>query len=871
MGFLKAGKPLSWTDSLEYTRYVREQGIKQFLDAYFKILTRKNDVLLWGDEIEYHIVHFDEEERRPRVALVAPQVIRSLEQSSEEETATNSASRNDKIDRHLETAWRPEYGAWMVEATPGRPYGNLTTDLPLVQLNMARRRSQIQKALHSLVPSLRLEPCSIVCFPMLGVGDDYTTPRLSLGGPYSRSRYFSDGAICPHPRFGTLTANIRRRRGERVNILLPLYRDRNTDTDSTVLDLDNSSTATCVDGTAVQHDYLSQARLEEGKVEATGVRPAGCLDHTNELQAEKESGFKHEDFTGDVTRSCDFDTDEKTRLQTDLFPHGHVHLDAMGFGMGCCCLQVTFQARDVKESRYLYDQLAVLSPLVMALTANTAIVRGRLVDVDTRWDVIAASVDCRTSSERKGAFGMEGLDHNVETYVSQQRRDAARHAPNNRLVNEEANKSASKYTSTTEPPGTFPLTYWQKNCEYTANAAAAGCRPLKKSRYGSIDLFISDSDALRDEYNDVYVEKDEDVYNELINADIDSRLASHISHLFVRDPLVIFSDRINVEDDPHTTEHFENVQSTNWHSVRWKPPPSGSEDTGVRVEFRTLEAQLTDFENAAFTVFTVLASRVILFFDLNLYIPISKVDENFARARTKDAATEQKFFFRKHVVPLRQRCPEMQEKWAQEGSGESGETEMSLNEILLGKHDYPGLIPLIFAYLDIIQCDSDTRAIVDVYMRLIADRARGNVKTGARWQRDFIERHPLYKAKQDSVVPPQVAYDLLEQCSAIAKGEVEDQELLGEYAMEVERALRRKGGVGWDDLGKRLRGASFAEEVLNSPDCEVVHELIAAHCMKPGSTFESTPGFLSGEVIDDERSAADDLKLNALASRLQRR
>eukprot|EP01138_Halocafeteria_seosinensis_P015001 gb/GECG01015313.1/.p1 GENE.gb/GECG01015313.1/~~gb/GECG01015313.1/.p1 ORF type:complete len:141 (+),score=12.07 gb/GECG01015313.1/:1-423(+) len=74
MGFLKAGKPLSWTDSLEYTRYVREQGIKQFLDAYFKILTRKNDVLLWGDEIEYHIVHFDEEERRPRVALVAPQV-----------------------------------------------------------------------------------------------------------------------------------------------------------------------------------------------------------------------------------------------------------------------------------------------------------------------------------------------------------------------------------------------------------------------------------------------------------------------------------------------------------------------------------------------------------------------------------------------------------------------------------------------------------------------------------------------------------------------------------------------------------------------------------------------------------------------------
>lgn len=33
----------------------------------------------------------------------------------------------------------------------------------------------------------------------------------------------------------------------------------------------------------------------------------------------------------------------------------------------------------------------------------------------------------------------------------------------------------------------------------------------------------------------------------------------------------------------------------------------------------------TDFENAAFTVFIVLVTRVILTLDLNLYMPISKV------------------------------------------------------------------------------------------------------------------------------------------------------------------------------------------------------------------------------------------------------
>lgn len=38
-----------------------------------------------------------------------------------------------------------------------------------------------------------------------------------------------------------------------------------------------------------------------------------------------------------------------------------------------------------------------------------------------------------------------------------------------------------------------------------------------------------------------------------------------------------------------------------------------------------MEVQLTDFENAAFTVFVVLLQRVILFFDLNLYIPLSLV------------------------------------------------------------------------------------------------------------------------------------------------------------------------------------------------------------------------------------------------------
>lgn len=55
-----------------------------------------------------------------------------------------------------------------------------------------------------------------------------------------------------------------------------------------------------------------------------------------------------------------------------------------------------------------------------------------------------------------------------------------------------------------------------------------------------------------------------------------------------------------------------------------------------------MEMQPTDAENAAFVVFVVLVTRVILAFDLNLYIPLSKVDENMKRAHVRDAVHERK-------------------------------------------------------------------------------------------------------------------------------------------------------------------------------------------------------------------------------------
>jgi len=279
-----------------------------------------------------------------------------------------------------------------------------------------------------------------------------------------------------------------------------------------------------------------------------------------------------------------------------------IQMDAMAYGMGCCCLQVTFQARDIDESRHLYDHLAVLAPVMLALTAATPVLHGRLADTDVRWATVAASVDDRTPFER-----------GVPPDESAPRRSAEDLAP----------------------------------------LAGGGVAPLPKSRYESISVYLANCGGCMKRYNDLDAPVDVRSLERLLDGGVDEDLARHVAHLFVRDPLVIMKSRLRL-DDAAETDHFENLQGTNWQTVRWKPPPRATAcgpQVGWRVEFRSMEVQLTDFENAAFTTFVVLVSRVILAFDLNLYLPLTKVDENMRRAHNRDAVLQQRFWFRKHMAP----------------------------------------------------------------------------------------------------------------------------------------------------------------------------------------------------------------------------
>ncbi|OQR79735.1 glutamate--cysteine ligase-like [Tropilaelaps mercedesae] len=219
--------------------------------------------------------------------------------------------------------WRPEFAAYMIEGTPGQPYGSLLSHLNTVEANMRARRRYAQRLLQ--------EDEHLVClttFFRLGRGK-FTSPvsEPHWDTSYLRSISFPDEAVfSEHPRFKTLARSIYERRGKKVVINVPIFKDVKT-----------------------PNPFIED--------------DAGCPQ-------------------------------AKEAIKPD-----HIYMDAMGF-----------------EARRLYDQLAPICPVVMALSAASPVFRGYLAERDCRWDVIGDSVDCRRDDEKerikKSRYG------SIDCYIS---------------------------------------------------------------------------------------------------------------------------------------------------------------------------------------------------------------------------------------------------------------------------------------------------------------------------------------------------------------------------------------------------------------------------------------------------------------------
>ena len=636
MGLLAAGTPLEWHDSMRYNEHVRTEGIEQLLNVMHAAAKRDRDPLYWRDELEYMLVEIDDAQAITTLDVTDDRIITELN------TDDYQLCRDNDVEIH------PEYGRFMVEATPSGPYHGLPNG-SFVEQNMVARRKVIDWKLNqyarSLTPGKRLAVLTMTSFPRLGAPGKFLNIPDQWGhkNSASRSLFLPDEVINRHVRFPTLTANIRKRRGEKVCINLPMCKDVNTPE---------------YDDTVTPRNWFTPEDLE------------------SPLAAKK----------------------------------GHVYLDAMGFGMGSSCLQMTFQAPNIDKARFLYDSLINFAPVMLAASGAAPVFKGWLVDQDVRWNVISGAVDCRTPRERGAAPLLPEYNKNGFGGIPPDQQARVQHIP--------------------------------------------------KSRYSAVDLFLggANNKHFNRTYNDTEVPINDTVLKRLLENEVfpfDYDLAKHFAHLFIRDPVAMYEESID-QDRMTSTNHFENIQSTNWQTLRFKVPtqqavPSNKAAPGWRVEFRPLDVQITDFENAAYANFIFLVTESILTFGdaLNPYLNMSKVWDNMHIAHHRDAILKDKFH------------------WKNSFNTDNGETSLqSIDNIFHHEHSgiFAAYITPILKYRGLIH--ENWRELKDLpeyqrlyyYLKLISDRASGKIPSAAHFLRGVILKHPDYK--QDSRVSQVINYSL---------------------------------------------------------------------------------------------------------------
>lgn len=91
--------------------------------------------------------------------------------------------------------WRPEYGRYMLESTPGLPYGATFRDLVQVEANMKSRRRLAKSVMYP-----GDVPVTLVNYPRLGCPDELIPPH-EPNGQACQSMFVPDEIINPHARF----------------------------------------------------------------------------------------------------------------------------------------------------------------------------------------------------------------------------------------------------------------------------------------------------------------------------------------------------------------------------------------------------------------------------------------------------------------------------------------------------------------------------------------------------------------------------------------------------------------------------------------------------------------------------------------------
>ena len=157
MGLLsQMGETLSYEKSKQLFQEIKQNGLIQFLKLYQKFHLKKlaNPPVLWGDEIEFHIINLNPKTKEAKIQCDISYVYKKFTEIAEKETQ--------------EFEIQPEYGAWMLETVPNLPFKYCCDLIPVIK-NMAIRREVIQSILNENDMIF-----TIPVFPLLGTPHSFS-------------------------------------------------------------------------------------------------------------------------------------------------------------------------------------------------------------------------------------------------------------------------------------------------------------------------------------------------------------------------------------------------------------------------------------------------------------------------------------------------------------------------------------------------------------------------------------------------------------------------------------------------------------------------------------------------------------------------
>lgn len=291
-------------------------------------------------------------------------------------------------------------------------------------------------------------------------------------------------------------------------------------------------------------------------------------------------------------------------------------------------------------------------------------------------------------------------------------------------------------------------------------------KPSEKSdlqpRSGCTPMYLEETLSAR-RMSDQFLKSAEGAKSDLCKHGVSPALATYFAHVLGRAPLV---DATCTPEAGGLSSSAQDVRldslnvhmSTWWPHVRLKLPVLSTVNGSLpwRVEFRPMEAQPSDMENAALVVALRILQQTIQHFNLDLKIPISAVEENMNRANTCNAATDQIFRFAVRSMGSAGEPAPFFDGWA------------TLDVIFHGDGNgagqkWRGLLPLARDYLTYRSISSlrfEEQEKIFGALDLLSARASGRLETPAKWMRRFVAERSR-DGLRDEEISSRLYYDMI--------------------------------------------------------------------------------------------------------------